>query len=140
DPDGRGGRAAAWLRLLAEVAAQEREPPLCCRLLTWEQVAALGWRGQAPGSQTASSQQLLDLVGRHPCLSLDQLAALLCTTRRRTARLRAELVSRGWLRPIPAADIPPAALAQLEQEPSALALTELTPLGRRVLAGWLGLN
>src|SRR5206468_5648062 len=92
------------------------------------------------GAQTTSSQQLLDLVGRHPCLSLDQLAALLGTSRHRTARLRAELVDRGWLRPIPSTDIPPAALARLEQEPAALALTELTPLGRRVLAGWLGLN
>ena len=140
DPDGRGGRAAAWRRLLAEVAAQEQEPPLRCRVLTWEQVAALSWSGQAAGAQTTSSQQLLDLVGRHPCLSLDQLAALLGTSRHRTARLREELVDRGWLRPIPATDIPPAALARLEQEPAALALTELTPLGRRVLAGWLGLN
>jgi hypothetical protein len=32
------------------------------------------------------------------------------------------------------------ALARLEHQPSVLALTELTPLGRRVLAGWLGLN
>ncbi len=140
DPDGRGGRAAAWHRLLAEVAAQEQEPPLRCRLLTWEQVAALSWSGQRAGAQTTSSQQLLDLVGRHPCLSLDQLAALLGTSRHRTAGLRAELMDRGWLRPVPVTDIPPAALARLEQEPAALALTELTALGRRVLAGWLGLN
>ena len=31
-------------------------------------------------------------------------------------------------------------LAQLHEEPQALGLSELTPLGRRVLAGWLGLN
>ncbi len=31
-------------------------------------------------------------------------------------------------------------MAQLHEEPQALGLSELTPLGRRVLAGWLGLN
>jgi hypothetical protein len=140
DPEGRGGRPAAWRRLIAKVANEAQEPPLRCRLLTWEQVAALGWSGHAADPHTTRRQQMLDLVGRHPCLSLDQLAALLSNSRRRTARLRAELVGRGWLRPIPAADIPPAALARLTHELAALALTELTPLGRRVLAGWLGLN
>jgi hypothetical protein len=83
---------------------------------------------------------LLDLAGRHPCLSLAQLARLLSTSRRRAARLRNALVARGWLQPIAATDIPPSALAQLHEEPQALGLSELTPLGRRVLAGWLGLN
>jgi Replication-relaxation len=140
DPDGRGGRAAAWLRLLAEVAAQQQEPPPRSRVLTWEQVAALGWSGPAAGRPPTSRQQLLDLVGRHPCLSLGQLAELLGTSRRRAARLRDELVARGWLRLIPAADIPAVALARLKEEPRARGLAELTPLGRRVLAGWLGLS
>jgi hypothetical protein len=82
----------------------------------------------------------MDLVGRHPCLSLRQLASLLGTSRRRATRLRDELIARGWLRLIPPADIPASALAQVHEEPRALGLAELTPLGRRVLAGWLGLR
>ena len=140
DPDGHGGRAAAWRRLLAEVAAQEQEPGLQRRVLTWRQVAALGRHEHAAGPVATSTQHLLDLVGRHPCLSLGQLATLLGTTRRRAARLRDEVISRDWLRLIPAMDIPLAALAQVHEEPQALGLAELTPLGRRVLAGWLGLS
>jgi hypothetical protein len=140
DPDGHGGRAAAWRRLLAEVAALEQERPLQSRVLTWDQVAALGGREHAVGPVASSTQHLLDLVGRHPCLSLGQLATLLGTSRRRAARLRDELVARDWLRLIPATDIPPSALAQVHEEPQGLGLAELTPLGRRVLAGWLGLS
>jgi hypothetical protein len=140
DPDGSGGRAAAWRRLLAESAAQRQEQPLQSRVLTWEREATLARSGAADERLATTSQRLLDLVGRHPCLSLDQLAALLGTSRRRTARLRAQLVVRGWLRAIPASDIPSSAVAQLRQEPRALGLAELTPAGRRVLAAWLGLN
>jgi hypothetical protein len=140
DPYGSGGRPAAWRRLLAEVAAQRQEQPLRSRVLTWEQVAALGGSAPAAARPATSSQLLLDLVGRHPCLSLAQLARLLSTSRRRAARLSNALVVRGWLQPIPATDIPQSAVAQLHEEPQALGLSELTALGRRVVAGWLGLN
>ncbi len=70
DPYGSGGRAAAWRRLLDEVAAQRQEQPLRSRVLSWERVAALAGSAPAAVRPATSTQQLLDLVGRHPCLSL----------------------------------------------------------------------
>ena len=102
DPYGNGGRGAAWRRLLDEVPAQRQEHPLRSRVLTWDQVAALAGFAPAAVRPATSTQQLLDLVGRHPCLSLAQLAKILSTSRRRAARLRNALVVRGWLQAIPA--------------------------------------
>ena len=67
DPDGRGGRTAAWHRLLAEAAAQEQEPPLRSRLLTWEQVAALSWARQA-AERADDHQAAVAESGRTPPL------------------------------------------------------------------------
>jgi hypothetical protein len=140
DPDGRGGRAARWASMLAHVAQREEQAPSRFRVITWDRGCAVGWHEQPVGLQPTSMQQVLDLVGRDPCLSRRQLAGLLGTRLRRVARMCGELVARGWVRPIPPTDIPLIAQAQLKETLSALGLTELTPLGRRVLASGMGLN
>jgi hypothetical protein len=140
DPDGRGGRAARWTSMLTHVARKEEQPPLRSRVLSWERCRTVGWHEQPVGIETTGIQQMLDLVGRHPRLSRRQLAGLLGRSPRRVARMCDGLVARGWLQPISATDIPLVAQAQLKEKLSALGLTELTLLGRRVLANGMGLS
>jgi len=45
-------------------------------------------------------EQLLHLIGRHPFMTVDQLANLLRTTKARIRRVELELDESGWLRQI----------------------------------------
>jgi len=144
NPDGRGTRAAAWSTLLRRVAERQGEPPVPARILGWDEVAGIAsrprWCHGRPAQQSSRGcERMLDLVGRHPFLTPDQLADLLGTTRIRAARLRGSLVERGWLRLVPTSEIPPTTLEILGADAMTQSLVEITSLGRRTLAGWLGL-
>jgi len=141
NPDGHGTRAAAWETLLKRAADRQGEPPLPVRVLDWAQVASIAgqprWCHDRGGHQSPRAiDQMLSLVGRHPFLTLLQLADLLGTTVGRAAGLRASLVERGWLRLVPTSEIPRTALEILDADVLVQGLAELTAAGRRTLAGW----
>ncbi len=123
DPDRSGARSAAWLELLDRVARRQEEPALHARVLGWERVADVVGRARLPGLVAASAlrsvpgdgrrqasrswrapvgrrEQLLHLIGRHPFMTVDQLANLLRTTKARIRRVELELDESGWLRQI----------------------------------------
>src|SRR5207253_10808939 len=95
----------------------------------------LAWDGPVRGRE-----QLLHLVGRHPFLTVRQLAHLLGTTTARIKRLEQELVECGWLRHIELAELADCGIGTGSDEYSPLGLVEITLAGRRQLAGWLGLE
>jgi hypothetical protein len=163
DPDGRGTRSAAWLRLLDTVKVSEKPTPLRVRVVDWEQVAATVGRRRVPGmiaervpyasqraaaAQTARrwpaplrrAEQVLHLVGRHPFLTREQLAHLLGTTPARVGRIEQQLVELGWLRQIGPEDVPEDAVDLRQTEARALGLAELTMAGYRQLARCLGVD
>jgi hypothetical protein len=163
DPDGRGTRGSAWLRLLEAVIASEKPWPLRARVVGWEQVAATVGRRRVPGmiaelvpraSQRAAgaeagrrwpaalrrAEQVLQLVGRHPFLTREQLTHLLGTTRARVGRIEQQLVQLGWLRLLRLEDVSEDTIGLPEDEVRALGLAELTTAGYRQLARWLGVD
>jgi hypothetical protein len=73
-------------------------------------------------------------------LTLEQLASLLGTTRGRIRRLEQELVERGWLSRVALDTETVGAVGLGLDEISKLDLAEITILGRRQLASWLGLG
>jgi hypothetical protein len=80
------------------------------------------------------------VIGRHPCLTLDQLARLVGIAVDRVRRLENELIRDGLLRRIDFVELPRGATVLTSEEFSALGLVEITSAGRRRLAGWLGLG
>ena len=170
-------RAAAWTRLLDEIAATRGTPRLSAQVRLWEELRrpARGSRGSvlrsmpsgvrkpvSGGSMSGASvarasagsassgvlrsnrqdgavpvasaldRVVLDLVGRHPFLSVDTLAAVLDRDVRWVRARRAALLSRGLLRVVPADEVSPPELADCE-------MLELTRTGLEVLAAHLGL-
>ena len=93
-------------------------------------------RGRAPAR---SHEQLLHLIGRHPCLTVDHLAGLLGTNVHRIRRLETNLIKDGFLRRIDFDELPRGRDLAYEDF-TALGLVEITSMGRRLLAGWLGLG
>lgn len=163
DPDNLGTRSAAWLELLHRVARRQEEPEPLARVLSWERVADVVGRRRVPGlvadsvhramSQAGTAElvqpargpqggreQALHLIGRHPFLTLQQLAGLLGTSSARISQLERELVEIGWLRRITLDELPVDALGLGPDEISGLSLVETTVAGRRQLSTWLGLE
>ena len=86
------------------------------------------------------AEQILQVVGRHPFLTLEQRVDLLGTTSKRLSYLERQLVERGWLRSIPTEELAEDAIGLSGTERRALRFVEITPAGRRQLAGSLGLD
>jgi hypothetical protein len=129
DPDGAGGRARAWRELVARAAQRAGMIAPELRVITWDA------RGPEISYRRGSSvDRLLDLVGRHPCLTREQLAALLDTSPAGIRRIERQLTARGWVRPIAIAELPAGALGLGPAGLRALGLLEPTPAGRRELA------
>jgi hypothetical protein len=84
--------------------------------------------------------QLLALVGRHPCLTPEQLALLLDTSRARIRRIIESLEERGWLQSIREVSSGRADRQLWGPDFANLRLVELTPNGRREVARRLGLR
>src|SRR5947209_14489244 len=87
-----------------------------------------------------SRDQLLHVIGRHPCMTVEQLARLLGAPVDRVKRLEHELIQEGLLRRIEFGEVPRGGTALTYEEFAALGLVEITSTGRRRLAGWLGLE
>ena len=161
DPDGRGTRLGAWLELLNSLGIRYGDGALRARVLTWQCVASMTRRRcaciladdrdrihvcqTAPigvGSSLAparSHEQLLHLIGRHPFLTVDQLAVLLGTTVHRVKRLEQELIADGLLRRVDHRELPRGTTPAYEHF-AALGLVEITGTSRRRLAAWLGVS
>jgi hypothetical protein len=163
DPDRDGTRSKAWFELLARVARREEQPALSARIVVWDRVAEVVGRARVPG-ETGNTplkpggmvgcpapaypwraprrlyEQLLHLIGRHPFLTIHQLTDLLGASTARVRRLQNALVAKNWLRRIELDEVPHGALAIGQEEYSKLGLVEITLVGRRQLALWLGLE
>ncbi len=160
DRDGEGARGAAWLQLLDTVIRREGQPAMLSRVVSWERVAEVVGRSrlagvagngprqrqdvrralQASHAPVRGREQLLHLVGRHPFLTVRQLAHLLGTTTARIKRLEQELIKWGWLRQIELNELADSGIGTGRDECGLLGLVEITLAGRRQLAGWLGLE
>jgi hypothetical protein len=164
DADGTGARIGAWLELLDRIGRRHGDHSLRVRVLSWDWVSdALtqarspqfrgrdGCPGGAHKSVTAhyasrwpaparSHEQLLHLIGRHPCLTVQQVSDLLGTAARRIRRLETDLIEEGSLKRIEFDDLPRGGSLVAHEKFSALGLVEITGVGRRRLAGWLGLD
>jgi len=133
------------------------------RVLTWEQIADMvrpvqspdlvgDDRRRAPAGESRqegfvgstaparSRDQLLHVIGRHPCMTVEQLARLLGAPVDRVKRLEHELIQEGLLRRIEFGEVPRGGTALTYEDFSMLGLVEITSTGRRRLAGWLGLE
>jgi hypothetical protein len=118
DPDGTGRRPSAWRELVDRIE-RTQAGLLRARVVTWTWVANLtepvrshgqnhenehagrateggplaGFASPAPRHL---NEQLLLLIGRHPCLSVTQLASLLGTKADRIRRLQTQLIQDGF--------------------------------------------
>ena len=131
------------------------------RVVGWDQVADTVSGGHVPGPvngrplgnlhggggmeaprpwQPAVREQLLHLIGRHPFLTVDQLADLLGMNAARVRRLENELIESGWLRRIELDEFPDTPMRLGHDKWRVLGLVEITIQGRRLLASWLGLE
>jgi hypothetical protein len=164
DPDGSGARSRAWLELLDRIERRYGGRLPNVRVLTWESVCDTVAHARSPdfrgddtrpsvarqsGPQLAalqrlararSCEQLLHLIGRHPCLTVEHLAGLLGTTAHRIRRLETELIEDGWLRRIEFDELPLGGSAVTYEDFSGLGLVDITSMGGRLLAGWLGVS
>jgi len=155
-------RSSAWQDQLDVIIRRHGPDALQMRVVTWDRVADTLkriWRPKfvaddgphtratACGTPCAARwpaptrnyEQLLHLIGRHPCLTINQLAVLLGTGVDRIRRLERELIEQTLLRRIGFEELPPGATPFSCEEFTALGLVEITSKGRRQVAGWLGL-
>ena len=122
-------------------------------ILSWEQVASLLGEARPPTRPLLSagagashhrrdnlgrSDRILRLTGRHPFLTLDQIAAITNVSLRDARRLRGALISRSWVRVVPIDELVLEVRALANGALSELEFAELTPAGHRQLASWLG--
>jgi len=153
DPDGRGTRVDAWRGLVERVARREQASAPPVQLVSWARVcASLGGPGafatgagdqfRARPTTVAQSgrEQVLHLLGRHPLLTVRQLADLLGTSRGRIERWQREMVDLDWLRSVVPGDLRGIGLDHESLELARLGLVEVTSAGRRRLADLLGLD
>jgi hypothetical protein len=153
DHDRRGTRAMAWSRLTDQIQFGIGNPRLEAVVLSWVQVATLLGEAapavapihtKAQGFQhvpdtMSRADSVLALIGRHPFITLDQLAAATSVTRQQARRLRARLIARGWVRVMPSSTIGSEIRALMDGTLINRDVAELTPAGRRQLASWFGL-
>jgi len=135
DQAGTETRAAAWRSLLQHVVLGSGEPSLRARVLGATDVGLESKAHDPKRRRWADGvDQVLSLVARHPLLTRQQLAVLVGTTRPRIVRLQAELLERGWIRPIRQEQLPHATHGRTVDSIQRLGLVELTPAGRREAA------
>src|SRR5262249_17083125 len=165
DTDGTGARRSAWLKLLDRIGLRSGQvSSIRVRVLTWESVTAIVRRKRSADivgdgayrrsggeggvvrvvlespAPTRSRERLLHVIGRHPCLTVGQLADLLGTRVDRVRRLEMELIHDGLLRQIDFAELPPGGTGLTCDEFALLGLVEATKKGQRLTASWLGLG
>lgn len=153
DPDGLSTRAGAWSTLLRDVMRREQSDHLSFRVVNWAHVvsslgtttrSAIAHARQRNALEStdragAHRDQVLHLLGRHPLLTVDQLALLLGRTSSQIRRVERELSEIGWLQPTGLGERS-IDLAFGSRRVSQLGLVELTNQGRRRVADMLGLD
>jgi hypothetical protein len=134
DRDVRGQRAAAWQRETASLITKFGWRPRQIRVLRWQAIGCESAHKQAT-RRWSGIEKVLDLVGRHPFLTPDQLRALLDIDAHTLRRRMRALVARRWLgrHTMDMTDGPSGQHIPVE-------LLEVTSLGRAVLGGWLALR
>ena len=105
------------------------EPPPLPRPPRPSQRAAQGWLALG---LAAADYRLLDLIGRHPFLSIDELAVLLDVSAERALRRRARLTAQGLVRVLQPGEAAPHLVAD--------DLSELTADGLRLVSAAHGLS
>jgi hypothetical protein len=162
DTDGDDGRSRVWMSLIGRLARTDSAPVFSSRVVSWGTVESMlsgskrgvhGRDGRAyhysggvlgpfqgrrgPGR---TREQLLHLVGRHPFLTVAQLADLLSMSASRIRRLESELVCSGWLKRVEMEELPPVAVDWNQRVFIDLGLMEITLAGQRRIAATLGLD
>jgi hypothetical protein len=150
--DGAGARRHAWLRLVRGLRIDAGASALACDVLDWPQVfqflgvhvpshgSARNRLGRGEGSRRRRSDEMLDLVGRHPFLTIKQVADLQGMTQRRARQLRQSLVEQGLVRLLSTSDLGPRAPIRRDgHDVSVVDFMELTAAGRELMARRLGL-
>jgi hypothetical protein len=155
DVDGAGSRRLAWLRLVQRLRFDTGASALACHVLDWPQLydllgvhasshhrGAPDRAGRHREPRGRRDDEVLDLVGRHPFLTIKQIADVLGVTPRRARRLRQALVDQGLIRVLTASDIGSLAPVRLagHRVPLPDDLAELTAAGRSRMARRLGLS
>lgn len=163
DPDDRGTRRDAWLRLVERTGMAHETAALKVRVLRWDNLCALTSGDQVhPPFESGADRdsvaravgqghvgrrapaggeyQALHLIGRHPFLTVQQLSDLLGTRAARIRLLEQDMVARGWLRPIQQEEIPRGSGVVDSGDWESLGLVEITQAGRLRLAAALGLD
>jgi hypothetical protein len=155
DVDGAGARRLAWLRLIHRLQVDTGAAALACDVLDWRQVydslgvhapphdrGAPDRAGPRPERRGRRADEMLSLVGRHPFLTIKQLADVLGVSPRCARHLRQALVDQGLIRLLTASDLGSLAPTRVAVHPLALAdgLAELTAAGRSLIARRLGLS
>jgi hypothetical protein len=122
-------RVQKWHSFLRDVALRAAERPLPA------QVVACTTRLR-PDRDTGRIRrhqldEVLALLARHPLLTPRQVASLVGTSTARISRLKAQLVERGWLRPLRVDEALPGMDAATLDRVQRLGLVELTAAGQR---------
>jgi hypothetical protein len=130
-PAGDDSRTAAWHSLVQHSTRGSGEPPLRTLVIVAPDVTGGIGADDKTSRRVAKIDHVLSLVARHPLLTQRQLAILVGTARSRIVRLQAELVERGWIRPIRHEQLPHVAHGLAIEDLQHLGLVELTPAGRR---------
>lgn len=147
--DGAGGRRLAWLRLVQRLGVDTGAAAVAVDVQDWPQLQGflrlyLPTHGRADrrlGHRRRRADEMLDLIGRHPLLTIKQLADLLGVTPRRVLYLRNCLIQQGLVRLLGVSDLGPCAQGRRPGNRVPLAdLAELTDAGRRQLARQLGMS
>jgi len=131
-PRSSSARAEAWRSLLQQVARRADGRPLRARVLISD--TGLASSGGDDRRQVGQVDEVFALIARHPLVTRHQLASMLRTSTGRIARLVVELTARGWLRPVPADDLPRGTDGSMRDQVQGLGLVELTEAGRQEAA------
>jgi hypothetical protein len=125
-------RLSAWHSLLEQVARRVGEQPLRAQVLEWpERLVSFENTKLHFGD---SIDQVFGLVARHPLLTRQQLAILLGTSEAYASRLVVQLIGLGWMRTMRCDQVDSHTPRRLPGQQRPVALTELTPAGRREAA------
>jgi hypothetical protein len=152
--DGHAARQKAWIQLIERLQTRTGLSQLPTSILEWPEVYRLlglarpagsrrdaereSWR--RPTGRRLGADEVLDLVGRHPFLTIEQVAALLAITQGRARELRQSLVAQGLVRRIPLDELVRCLATRSDRHRSSVAdVAELTTAGRRRVADHLGL-
>jgi DNA-binding PadR family transcriptional regulator len=153
--DRRAARGCAWRQLVRRISEGAGLQPPPISLVEWQQVSTLlggirvpggrghpdvrGHRRAHPRGRMRQEDQVLDVLGRHPFLTVEQIADLLAMGPHRVRELRGSLAARGLIHVIPPEELNEARSGLRPGGPPGLDVAELTASGRRQLARMLGL-